>query len=251
MKSNISAVVLAHNEAKHIEQCLQSLSWCGEIIVIDDFSDDNTASLAEKAGARIIKYHLDDDFSAQRNRGLAEAKWEWVLFVDADEEVPLPLSYEILSYISDPMNQMNGFYLKRRDVLWGKKLMHGETAAVHFLRLAKKDSGKWVGPVHEVWKITGKTGILRNELSHYPHASVDVFLKDINWYTDIRAKELAKQKKQIKAWEIIVYPVGKFLSNYLFRLGVLDGVAGLIVALMMSFHSFLVRGKVWQLKQNV
>ena len=250
MKSNITAVVLTHNEEKSIKKCLASLSWCGEVLVIDDMSEDDTVSLAEKAGSRIIKHKLNDDFASQRNFAIGEAQGDWVLFVDADEEVPLSLSYEILSYTSDPMNTYDGFYLKRQDVLWGKKLMHGETASVRLLRLAKKNAGTWNGPVHETWKITGKTRALRGELLHYPHQNTVSFLKEINWYTDMRAKELYMQKKHVKGLQIFLFPAGKFVTNYFLRLGVLDGIPGLIEAVMMSFHSFLVRGKLWQLWQN-
>ena len=219
--------------------------------MIDDISTDRTADISRKNGARVIERKLNNNFSLQRNAALTDAKGEWVLFVDADEQVPLSLSYEILSYISDPMSKYAGFYVRRKDVMWGKNITHGETASVRLLRLAKRNAGKWTGAVHERWVVTGRLGELRNELLHFPHQTVTEFLEEVNWYTDLRAAELHAQKTHTPFWQIVVFPVGKFIQNYLLKLGLLDGMPGLIIALMMSFHSFLVRGKVWQLQKSV
>ena len=173
-----------------------------------------------------------------------------MLFIDADERVSSALWYEIMATINTPFDNYSGFYLKRRDVMWGKELRHGETGNIKLLRLARKDAGKWQGRVHEVWKIKGKTATLNNPLSHFPHQSVAEFLREINHYTDIRANELFEKKIAVYWWEILLYPKAKFLFNYIFRGGFLDGLQGLVFALMMSFHSFLVRSKLWLLRQK-
>ena len=246
----ISAVVLTKNEESNIVDCLESISWCDEIIIIDDNSTDKTVDLAKKAGATVLKHALDHDFSAQRNFGLQKAKGDWVLFVDADERVSSALWYEIMAMINNPIAGFDGFYLKRIDTLWGKELLHGETGSIKLLRLAKRDAGTWEGYVHEQWKIKGKTAVLQNPLKHYPHQTVAEFLAEINYYTTIRANELYKKKVMVSWWHIIIYPNTKFFLNYFIKGGFLDGLPGLVFAFMMSLHSFLVRGKLWLLWQK-
>jgi glycosyltransferase involved in cell wall biosynthesis len=246
----VSAIVLTKNEEKNIEDCLDTLSWCDEVIVIDDNSIDKTVALAKKKSAQVFIYPLKNNFSQQRNFGLEKAKGDWVLFVDADERVSSALWYEIMEYTNNAINNYSGFYLKRIDSMWGKFLRYGETGNITLLRLAKKDAGKWEGKVHEKWQIKGNTVVLHNVLSHYPHQTIKDFLKEINYYTDLRAAELFDNKVKVRWSSIIFYPKAKFILNYFLRLGFLDGLPGLVFALMMSFHSFLVRAKLWLLWQK-
>lgn len=246
----ISAVVITKNEERNIGECLASVSWCDEIIVIDDNSTDKTIEMAKKAKAKIYTHSLGNNFSEQRNFGLDKAKGDWILFVDADERVSSALWYEIMQHTNDSINNYSGFYVKRRDVMWGKQLSHGETGNIKLLRLAKKSSGRWMGKVHEVWVVDGKKAILNNVLTHYPHNSVEKFLKEINFYTDLRSKELYDKKVKVTWISIILFPTGKFIRNYILKQGFRDGIPGLVLAMMMSFHSFLVRGKLWLMQQN-
>jgi glycosyltransferase involved in cell wall biosynthesis len=241
----ISAVILAKNEEKNIKGCLNSLKWCDEMVVIDDESEDRTSAIAKNLGAKVFTRPLNGNFSEQRNFGLQEAKGEWVLFVDADERVSEALWYEIMQQTNAPFSKHNGFFLKRRDIMWGRELVHGESGDIKLLRLAKKNSGEWKGAVHETWVIDGDKGLLNNPLTHYPHSTVEDFLKEINFYTDLRAKELYKKEHTVSGLSLLLFPIGKFFQNYFIKQGIRDGVPGLIFAIIMSFHSFLVRGKLW------
>ena len=149
----ISVVILTKNEEKHIGDCLDSLSWCDEKIVIDDHSDDKTVEIAKAKGAKVFIRSLHNDFSQQRNFGLEKAQEDWILFIDADERVSSALWYEIMQHMSESIDDHAGFYLKRQDTMWGKVLKYGETGNIKLLRLAKKGTGKWVGNVHEQWKV--------------------------------------------------------------------------------------------------
>ena len=241
----LSAVVLTHNDEATIERTLASLTWCEEIVVLDDDSMDKTIERVKKNKARVIKRRVDGDFAAQRNAALKEANGDWVLFVDSDEVVSSALRAEIQKAITD--GSVDGYYLKRQDILFGKRLAHGETGSVRLLRLAKKDAGVWRRPVHEVWDVTGQTGEISEPLLHYPHPNVAQFLSDINIYSTLNAQYLKKQHVRVPGWHIVVYPTAKFFSNYVLRLGFLDGVPGIIMAIMMSFHSFLTRAKLYLL----
>lgn len=245
----ITAIVLTKNEEKNIVDCLESLSFADEIIAIDDNSEDRTVEIAKRMEVKTFTRNLDDDFSGQRNFGLSKTKNDWVLFLDADERVNDELKKEILEFINNPQG-FEGAYIRRMDYIWGRQLKYGEIANKKFLRLARKNSGKWLGAVHEEWIINGQTTTFKHPIVHYPHQSVAEFLKEINYYTDIRAQELFEKKVRVNWYSIILYTKLKFIQNYFFKLGFLDGLPGFIFALMMSFHSFLVRGKLWLLWQK-
>ena len=177
----ISAVVLTHNDERILERCLRSLSWCDEIIIVDDYSTDQTISLAKKYAKQVYERHLGDDFAAQRNFGLSKTSHTWVLFVDSDEVVPPKLASEIRTAIQQ--TEVDGFMIRRADLLWGRELKHGEVGKMRLLRLAKKDAGTWMRPVHEVWMVNRRIGELTHPLLHYPHPDVAQFLKNINYYS--------------------------------------------------------------------
>jgi len=245
----LTAVIIAKNEQENLGRCLDSLRFCEEIIVIDDHSTDDTAKIAKSAGARVIQHSLENDYAAQRNFALPHIKTTWTLFVDADETVSPELAAEILRAI--PSASDNGFMIPRVDWMWGKKLSHGDTGSVKLLRLGKTAAGQWHGKVHETWHIPGPIGELNNRLNHYPHPTVSDFLHHINIYSSIRARELYNEKKKTNALEIIFLPVLKFKYLYLFKLGFLDGTPGFIHAMIMSFYTFLVRGKLFLLYKGI
>ena len=244
----ISAVVLTRNEENNIADCLKSLTFCDEILLIDDNSIDNTVNIAKKLGAKVYQHDLQNDFAQQRNFALTKTSGDWILFVDADERVSSQLKEEILQKIKT--NSSEGYYVKRYDFLWGKMLSHGEIGTLRLLRLLKKGTGIWKGQVHEIAAVKGKTEVLKNPLLHYPHPQVTDFLDAINVYSTIRANELFEKSINTNWTQIIIYPLGKFIQNYIFRLGLLDGTQGFVFATIMSFHSFLVRGKLWLLLQK-
>lgn len=259
----ISAIVLTHNDEDVLERCIKSIQWCDEVIIIDDESTDGTIGIAKKYGAKVFVRKLNDDFAAQRNFGLAKAKGEWVLFVDSDEVVTEDLFHEIQEVISKSKiknkkskiqskdkkweNDCVGYSVRRNDFFLGCWLKHGETGRVKLLRLARKDAGTWAQPVHEVWEVNGAVGELATPLLHYPHQNVAQFLEEINRYSTMYARYLHSRGVKEPMWQIIGKPLAKFFVNYIWRLGFLDGTTGMVVALMMSFHSFLVRAKLWQL----
>lgn len=251
----LSVVILTKNEEKNIIDCLETVLWADEIIIIDDCSTDRTLEVVKQLDNPKIKVYvkaLENDFSKQRNYSLTKATKKWVLFIDADERVSKELHEEINSIIiNSESDKINGYFIKRKDFMWGKMLKHGELSSIKLLRLAKKGSGEWIGKVHESWKVSGEISELDSVLLHYPHPTLNEFLSEINFYTTIRAKELYENQIKVRTHDIIFYPLGKFILNYFFKFGILDGIEGLVFAIMMSFHSFLVRSKLWLLwKRN-
>ena len=136
--------------------------------------------------------------------------------------------------------------MKRKDFFLGRWLKYGETANVKLLRLVKKGSGEWKRRVHEVFETKGETTELKNPILHYPHPTISEFLESINFHSSLHSQVLFEEGKKTNLFEIIFYPLGKFCLNYFWRLGFLDGIQGLIMALMMSLHSFLARAKLYE-----
>lgn len=251
---SISAIVLTKNEEKNIERCISSLSWCDEIVIIDDYSTDKTLEIIKNLKLRnkndsekikIYQNNLDDDFAVQRNFGLEKVTGDWILFVDADEEVSDELASEIKLITKNSKLQVKGFFIRRKDYFGGKWLRYGEVGNIKFMRFAQKNAGKWEGRVHEEWKVPGEVKELNSPILHYPHQTITDFLLDINRYTDIVVQCWKEKGTKMGFWEIILYPMGKFLQNYIVKQGFLDGTAGFIMAIFMSFHSFLARSKYW------
>ena len=187
------------------------------------------------------------DFAAARNVELAKAKTDWVLFLDYDETMSKELEHEITSILNLESNIYSAYSVPRLDTFLGRELHHGEPGNTRLIRLAKKDFGLWERPVHEVWVGTGKVGTLQNPLLHHSHESINSFLDKINKYSELEADYRYSQGIRSSLWKITVYPIAKFKWNYLVRLGFLDGVPGIIMAIMMSFHSYLTWTKLYLL----
>lgn len=189
------------------------------------------------------------DFALEKNKMLKNVKTDWVFFKDPDEIISKELEREIESAVLNP--KVNGYYIIRRDFLFGREVKYGEFSKYGWfgnsmlLRLARKNSGKWVRAVHEYWDVKGKKEVLHNKLYHYPHQNLVSFINNINYFSTLHAKELKSENKKSTMLKIIVWPVGKFVYNYFFRLGFLDGLPGLVIAIMMSFHSFLSWSKMY------
>ena len=248
---NLSAIVLTKNEESNIKECIDRLDFCDEVIIIDDNSSDKTTDLTEKLGAKVFKRKLGDNFAAQRNFGLNKAQGKWVLFIDADERVTEDLRNEIVQIINNPLLNYVGLYLKRADYMWGKKLKHGEIASIKLLRLARRKVGKWRRRVHEVWEVGGRTRELKNPLIHYPHPTLTDFIASVNNMSSLHAKANLEEGKKSSLIKIIVLPIGKFILNFILKMGFLDGIQGFIVALVMSFHSYLAWSKLWFLQRKI
>lgn len=246
----ISAVVLAKNEEKNIRDCLKSLSFCDEVVVVDDNSEDLTRDISQKIGVKVHIRDMDMDYSAQSNFGIGKAKGEWILFVDADERITRSLREEIKQVISSPTNKYNGFYFNRIDFMWGKWLKHGEVGSTKVLRLFRKGAGEWRRRVHPTFNLRGGSSQIRNPILHYPHQNLREFLESVNRWSTWHAVANKEEGKTSSLFKIISMPAAHFFRNFFLRMGFLDGMQGFIFATVMSFHSFLAWSKVWMLQKG-
>ena len=249
----LTGIVLANNEEKNITKCLKSLECCDSIYVIDDSSSDETVNISKKLGAKVITSSLANDFSAQRNNAISKIDSDWYLFIDADEVVSPELALQIKSVTDDShKSKFNCYLLPRKEYVFGKLLQYGDLYKFKLIRLMKKNSGKWVGRVHERWepKDPSQTGSLAGEIIHNSHEDLVSFLRHINYYSTIKSEEFFKQNKKINMLHVIFGPIYKFVNLYIFKFGILDKTAGFIHAMLMAFYVFLVASKTWQIQNK-
>ncbi len=179
------------------------------------------------------------DFARARNELMKGAKAEWVIFLDSDEKLSGPLPQKL--------DKRFNYAFRRDDWFLGRKLRFGETAHLWFTRLIQPATGRWRGRVHERFISRLQVRNLKwPRIIHKRKITISQFIDRLNWYSDLRAEEISK----FSAFELLYYPPLKFVKNYLFHLGFLDGVPGLAMAWLMSLHSLMVRVKVYEAKHE-
>lgn len=244
----LTAIILAKNEEETIGRCISSLGFCDEILVVDDNSADKTVNVAKKLKAKVISHQMED-YGVQRNWALDQVRSGWTLFVDADEVVSQELGASIQEVVKK--NEANGYMLRRTDFIWNHKFKFGDVGNVWLTRLARKGAGVWVGTIHENWKVDGRVGKLQGDLNHYPHQTVVEFLKHINRYSTLKANQFYKDNRRTNIFEIVLGPIWRFIYLFFCRFGFLDGTAGFVHAMLMSFYMFLVSGKLYLRYNNI
>lgn len=248
----ITAVLIAKNEGKNIARWLEQMSWCDELLVIDNDSADDTSQLAQNGGAKVVCVQ-NDDFSVLRNSALAHASHDWLLYVDADEIVSRELQKEIQDAVTSATHV--AYRLRREDRFWSTSVRNGEVREAYhkgIIRLVRKDSGSWEGAVHETFHLkNGNAPTLSTPLIHNAHTDIKDFLESVNVYSTIRAEELYRAGVATGFIDLTIRPSMKFIYTYFLLMGFRDGPAGFVYSFMMSFHSFLVRAKLYMLHAGV
>jgi glycosyltransferase involved in cell wall biosynthesis len=241
----LSAVIISYNEESNIGRCLQSLvGIADEIIIVDSASTDNTCSIAEQYGARIIQ-HPFAGFAAQKNLAAQAATHNWVLSLDADEV----LSEELKSAILQVKNQAayDAYFLKRSTNFCGTFIRHGSWYPDKQCRLWDKTKGDWQGTIHEKWRLFEpykKYGTLSGDLLHYSFNSISDYLNMTERYTTLSAQEALQKGKNVSLLKLILGPKFKFIQDYIIRLGFLDGYAGYVAYRLAANMAFVKYSKI-------
>jgi glycosyltransferase involved in cell wall biosynthesis len=242
---NISAVIITKNEEANISECLKSISWVSEIILVDAESTDKTAELAKNFTSNIF-IHKWEGFVKQKEFAVSQASNEWILNIDADERISPPLKEEIINLID---KDIDGYYLRRENYLLKKHIKSCGWDNDYQLRLVRKSKTRLTNRlVHEGFAVDGKTEPLKNRLVHYTFASIEKTISKINSYSSLRAEELYRKKKKIGGLTIITHGLAAFFRFFIVLKGYKDGVYGLIISLFNSITTFLVYMKVWELQ---
>lgn len=244
---SLGVLVLTYNEAENIKDCLESVKWVDEIVIIDSFSSDRTIAISRDYTDKIYQRKFDD-FSSQRNLGLEKIDSEWILVLDADERISAALKEEIKRELSDP--KFEGYYAPRKNYFLGKWIKYCGWYPDYVLRLFKKNaSNQYNGLVHEGIQIKGKVGRLKNALIHYTYRDLEHYLNKTNLYTTLGAKSKYLVGKRKGLAYILLRPGIEFVNKYLLKKGFLLGKEGLFLAILSSYYQFLKYVKLWELNK--
>lgn len=249
MNTTITAIIITKNEESMIEHCLETLSWCNEIIVIDDTSTDKTAAIAENFGAKVISFS-HPSFGRKRQEALKRAKSEWIIYIDADERVTPKLAKEI--QVNIETHSADVFALHRDNIFYGKKLAYGGWQQDILERIFHKASIQgWSGDIHESPVYSGAKKELHSPLIHLSHRdTVSGLLKSAAW-TPMEAKALANSNiPKVTFLTIMRKSVMEFIRRVIQKKGYKDGETGLIEGLIQAINRALVYIQVWEMQQK-
>jgi glycosyltransferase involved in cell wall biosynthesis len=250
MMKKISAVISAYNEEKKIKNCLESITWADEIVVVDNSSTDSTGEIAKKMGAVVVTQPNDPLLiDLQKNTGIKKAKNDWVLLVDADEVVTDELRVEIKSLLEKD-DLKNGYFIPRKNIIFGREMEHSGWYPDHQLRLFRKDKAEFKsGNVHEHVSVDGEVGYLNEHIKHQNYESIDQFVqRNMMVYARIQAESLMKDDYILKPSDLLELPAKEFFSRYFSRKGYRDGLHGLFLSLLMAASTLVVLAYVWEKK---
>lgn len=250
MSKNIllSVVISVFNGEKELGECLKSVSFADEIIVINNSSIDKTEEIARKYTDKVFTRPNNPMLNVNKNFGFSKTTGEWILCLDADERVTPELAQEIKSTIKQLDNgAIDGFWIPRKNIIFGKWIEHAGWYPDHQLRLFKRGRGKFEEKhIHEMIKVTGETDYLKNNLFHYNYATIAQFLSKLNVYIVNEAEQLLNNGYKFEWQDSIRFPVKEFLSRFFAREGYKDGFHGLMLSFLMSFYHLLIVAVVWE-----
>lgn len=246
MNTPLSAVIITHNAAGQLEDCLNSLSFVSEIIILDSGSDDETESIALKHKARFI--HQDWlGYGPQKQKAVGLAKNDWVLCLDADERVSDELAASIQSVMESP--QYQAYQFPRCNRFMGRWLRHGEGYPDTSLRMFNRNAAQWSDdPVHEVVKTNDRVADLHGDLLHDSAISLASYLEKQNRYTSLQAVKMHMSGTEAGIHNLLLNPIFRFFKFYFYRLGFLDGVPGLVHILIGCQNTFIKYAKLRELE---
>lgn len=260
MRLDLSVCIITDKMTETMDQTISQLSdLVNEIIILDTSGRlEFKPKIASHLNIKVITSLEKNNFSGWRNFCITQAQSEWILFLDSDEQ----LSKELLNNLPDLIcpkgksiskgnqSDIDGYQIRRIDFFHNKQIRYGEVGRVYKLRLARKNKYSFSKPVHEVGQVSGKVKKIDLPIYHYPHLDFSSFFNKINHYSYLQAKNQTSYNKLINLIKFFLFPTGKFIVNYIFKLGFLDGFRGFIYAFMMSLHSLSVRIYLYEINQK-
>jgi len=246
----ISALAITLNEAHNIERYIKSLWFADEIIIVDSFSTDETVSLASKYENVIVHQRVFDNFSAQKNFAISQAKNDWITFFDLDEEISDSLAKEILSVAKNP--KAIAYFVKRDYNFMGKRIKYSGFQSDYVIRFFNKNFCEYNSNlVHETIEANGKTANLKNTSPHYTYKSFDHYTGKLHQYSKLQAQMLFENGKKPNLYHFLFRPWYRFWHQYIIRLGILDGKEGFILAYVSAFSVFKRYVNLWLMNRKL
>lgn len=244
-RATLSVVVVTLNEEARLRACLESVAWADEIVVVDAESQDKTVQVAREFTERIVVRPWPG-FAAQKNFAIEQAGGDWVLSLDADEEVSPELRDEIARVLAGAGGAA-GYSVPRRNIFWGRAMRHGRLYPDWQLRLFRRGAGRFVArAVHESVHVDGRVERLRGPLLHRSYRDVAEFLDRANRYSSLAAAEALRSGRTAGAADLVLRPLGRFVSMYVLHRGFLDGWRGFLLAVLYAYYVFIRSVKIWE-----
>ena len=243
----LSVIVITLNEERNIRECLESVKWADEIVVIDAFSANKTVDYARQYTDKVFVNEWKG-YGDTKNYALTKVTNEWVLWIDADERVSAELATEIQVIVQSPFPQISAYEVARRAYFLGKWIKHCGWYPGYVTRLFKKDAAVFSSSlVHEKVEFKGEIGKLKNDLLHYTDENLFHYFAKFNSYTSLAARELQERKRAFSLYDVLVRPPFLFFKMFIIRLGFLDGIHGLILSFASACYVFVKYAKLWEL----
>jgi glycosyltransferase involved in cell wall biosynthesis len=249
-RATLSVCVIAGNEEDRIGDCLASVAWADEIVVVDSRSADRTAAIARERGARVIVRDWPG-YVAQKNFALEQAASDWVLCLDADERVSPRLAESVRGVLVADPGDVAGYRMARRTFHLGRWILHGGWYPDWKVRLVRRGRARWGGvDPHDRLEAEGPVGTLAGDIEHLSYRDIADQLRTIDRFTTVAARELHARGRGGALPGMLLHPPAKFAKMYLLRAGFRDGVPGLIVAVLGGYYVFLKYAKLWELRRQ-
>lgn len=233
---NISVIVITKNEENNIERCLKSaIQIASEIVVVDSLSTDKTIEIVKKYTDKVF-INPWPGFSEQKEFALSKTIFDWVLWIDADEEISQDLASEIrcLDYTKD------GYLIPRLVYYMGRWIRHCGWYPDYTLRLFKKNKGHFSDVlVHESFILSGNAGKLKSPIFHYPYRNISHHIEKMNTYTTLFSQQMLNSGKKTSVISAIFHAIFRFIKMYFLKCGFLDGSQGIVVCVLGSYYVFL------------
>ena len=247
----ISAVVQTFNEENNIARCLTSLAFTDEIILVDMGSTDRTVEKALELGVKAYQHPYTGFVEPARNFALSRVRGDWILVVDADEEVPRKLADYLVKLKDGQVEAINYYRLPRKNLVFGKWIKHAGWWPDYQIRFFKKGTVSWIDKLHGVPITMGEgrelSPLPEYALIHHHYESIEQYLERMNRYTSIQAKELYLNNRKFSLEALILTPVNEFVKRFFLYEGYRDGIHGLALSLLQSISETAVILKLWEM----
>ena len=234
----ISATIVTLNEERNLPRVFRRLDFCDEVIVVDSGSTDRTTEVAASLGARVFT-RAWTGYADQKNFAAESAVNDWILSLDADEELSEQLAEEISAMRHGPEAAVSGYRFPRRARYLGAWIRHSGWYPDAKVRLYDRRKARWVGDyVHESVRADGPVGMLRGDLLHHTCNDFSDHVQTVNRYTTLAARQLANEGRSAPFWRLVLGPPWAFVRSFIVKLGFLDGGRGFLIASMAAFYVF-------------
>lgn len=248
--TGLSVILITQNEERNVTDCLETVRWANEIVVVDAGSTDGTV---ERAKAYTSHVHVRpwEGYGEAKNFALSQCRGPWILWIDADERVTPQLAEEIQGVLAADDGQVSGYSMPRKANFLGRWIHHGGWYPGRVIRLFRKERGRFtVQRVHEQLLLDGPVSPLRSDLLHYTDPDLHHYFAKFNKYTSLAAEEMFLQGKRFRLPELLTSPPWRFVQMYILRRGFLDGLQGFVLAVVSSAYVFVKYAKLWELEQK-